>query len=187
MKTNLKLNSNTPLQALASKARKAAAIATVERIEKSCGVKKRAVREIPEIDRDIRSIFLALNSRAAENSVAVMEKPAQGSSCKGIIHIYDRSDLCRQRDEEASYRELRNNGSDHPHHAKPYRAKPTVTYAFYPKASDHTKLGSVAIYGENADSRRKLILKIGTLFGHRVISANIEMGRRPFVDVKLRS
>lgn len=182
MKTNLKLNSNTPLQALASKARKAAAIATVERIEKSCGVKKRTVREIPEIDRDIRSIFFALNSRTAENSTAVFDKPAQGSSCKGIIHIYDRSDLCRQRDEETSYRELRNNGFDHPH-----RAKPTVTYAFYPKASDHTKLGSVAIYGENADSRRKLILKIGTLFGHRVISANIEMGRRPFVDVKLRS
>jgi len=187
MKTNLKLNSNTPLQALASKARKAAAIADAERIEKSGGAKKRTVREIPEIDRDIRSIFLALNSRTTENSTAVLEKPARGSSCKGIIHIYNQSDLCRQKEEEASYRELRNNGSDHAHHVKPYRAKPTVTYAFYPKASDQNKLGSVAIYGENADSRRKLILKIGTLFGYRVINANIEVGRRPFVDVKLRS
>ena len=187
MKTNLKLNSNTPLRALASKARKAAAIAVAERIEKSCGTKKRTVREIPEIDRDIRSIFLALNSRTAENITAVLDKPAQSSSCKWIIHIYDRSDLCRQKEEEASYRELRNNGSDRAHLVKPYRAKPTVTYAFYPKASDNAKLGSVAIYGENADSRRKLILKLGTLFGHRVIRANIEMGRRPFVDVKLRS
>ena len=186
MKTNLKLNSNTPLQALASKARRAVAIAMAERVERpKNNSNKRAVRQIPKIDRDIRSIFKTLTSRVAEDSTVVLEKPAQGASCTGIIRIYRHDDLVRQ-EHEASCHELRRNTTEGGRRSRPYRAAPCVTYAFYPNVTDITKLGSIAIYGESAESRLRMIHNSGTFFGHEVVSARIEMGMRPFVDVKLR-
>jgi len=186
MKTNLKLNSSISLQALEAKARKAAAIAAATAIvQQHDNAKKPHKKPIPAIERDIRSIYQALKSNANETEVVTFERPDKGVSYLAIINIFRQADLHRQKEEESAYRERLAQGADRKTLAKPFKAVPIVRYTFYPSTINHNRLGSIAIYGENASSTRALILKSGHLFGHSIISATLEMGRRPFVDVTL--
>lgn len=116
-------------------------------------------KRLPSIEREIRSIYDALSAAYAKGADIRIEYPKQ-SSCKAMIRVYA--------------------GKGDP----TLPAAPVESYALYPDTHDQTRIGSVAIYGADADLRRALIRKRGTLFGHRVARATVEQGRRPFVDVK---
>lgn len=112
------------------------------------------------IEQEINGIFNNIQLTLPDGLTAVKTKPLKNSSyCKGIIHIYRSKEL----------------------ESKP---KPIVSYAFYPGTYKTSKIGSVAIYGENAMQRCLTLEKKGFLFGRRIISIKLENGRRPFVDVK---
>lgn len=175
MKENLKLNPSLSMRALETQARKAAAYAAV----RPKPVRKLAnLQRIPEIELEIKAIFRVLASSVSESEVVLIDRPGNGVSCKAIISVYNREDLLRQKEEENACRQL---GV----HRKTYRAFPNVKYAIYPNVVDATKIGSIAIYGRDVEILRTVILRQGSLFGRRVISANLEMGRRLFIDVKL--
>ncbi len=142
-------------------------------------------RKIPAIEREIRSIFRGLTANASEHEVIVIEKDDKGTYRKAMIRVYKQADLDRQKEEETIYRERLARGENRTERDKPYKAHPIVMYALYPDTYDSTKLGSIAIYGDDAPMRRTLILKQGSLFGRKVVSANLEMCHRLFVDVKL--
>lgn len=188
MKTNLKLNSNLSLKSIEAKALKAAAIAAVSSTKerKAKERKKTPKKQIPTIEREIRSIFQGITANASEhNEVVVIEKSNAVTSRRALISVYNPADLARQKEDEAIYREEVARGVRKENRIKRFKANPVVMYAIYPDTYDSTKLGSVAIYGGDAPSRRTLILKQGTLFGHKVVSASLEMGTRLFVDVRL--
>lgn len=147
------------LKARAIKAAASVAISSKKDTPKSTKVK---TKKKPSIEREIRSIFHALSSKAEKNQIVIIEQPIKGASRKATISIYNRDDLSKQR-----------------------RPLPITMYAFYSHTFDDEKLGSVAIYGSDVSIQRNLILRNGFLFGHRVISANLEMGRRLFIDVQL--
>ncbi len=182
MNTNLKLNTSLSFKAIEAKARKASAFAaahpapiaerTASREAASSrqaqAVGRTAVIErthrpftqkLPAIEREIRSIYHALCAASPKTATIRIEYPKQ-ASCKAMIRVYD------------------GDGAD------TLPKSPLETYALYTAAYDQTRIGSVAIYGAAAGTRRALIRKRGTLFGHRVVSATVEQGRRPFVDVK---
>lgn len=131
---------------------------------------KTTIKNFQTIDQTISSIFRILSSTASENTVVVREKPSKTSTfCKGMISVFDRSDIRRQEED------------------KTFKATPVVRYAFYPDTYNPSRLGSIAIYGENAAALCSFIKKQKTIFGQIVISASVENGRRPFVDVRLRA
>ena len=119
------------------------------------------------IEQAISSIFGILSSKASHNSVVRREEAPKGKACKGFISIYNRDDLKRQ--EENKY----------------YRPIPVEKYAFYPSVYHPSRLGSIAIYGENVIARNAWIKKGYPLFGYIVIEAKMETGIRPYLDVKL--
>lgn len=195
MKANLKLNPTLSFKAIEAKARKAAVLATVVPMA-TVATKTSVASQVPfkkkqsrpksqkttRIEREIRSIYNALRSHDSDREVVTIEYPAT-CSCKAIIKVYRREDLERQSMEPECCREqiLRETNRG----AKTSKVSPAVMYALYPDMYDAAKLGSVAIYGSEAVTHRSIILKQGTFFGRAVVSATIEMGRRPFVDVKL--
>lgn len=131
---------------------------------------KTIIKNIQTIDQAISSIFRILSKTAADNSVVVREKPLKVSTfCKGMISIFDRSDLRRQEED------------------KSFKATPIVRYTFYPDTYNPSRLGSIAIYTTNALALCGMIRKYKTIFGYTIISANVENGRRPFIDVRLRA
>jgi hypothetical protein len=117
--------------------------------------KKVKAKKPRTIETEIQSIFRMLCSSVADNAVVKMEKPAQYSTCKGLISIYKQGMLLQ------------------------------TMYAFYSSSQYPTKLGSVAIYGSDVATYQQRILKRGTLFGYQVVRATLEMGRREFLDVTL--
>lgn len=119
------------------------------------------------IEQEINSIFHLLSNTAGENLSVGREKPAKGSSCKGIITVFSRAELRQQEDERY------------------FKARAIARYVFYPDTLDPTRLGSVAIYGDNTAAWCHTLGKQSTLFGHRILSVQIEVGRRPFIDVRL--
>lgn len=133
----------------------------------------------------INSIFRILSTNASENSVVVRESGIKGGYCKALISVFNRSDLKRQAEEEVEYHTHLRRGADRSSIAKPFVAKPVVRYAFYPSTYNSERLGSVAIYGENIAPLYTIINRNRSLFGYNVISADIEMGMRPFLDVRL--
>jgi len=187
MKTNLKLNSTLSFKAIEAKARKAAAFAALKHAAECNQPVKTRTKKISDIEREIRSIFRALTSTASEDKVVSIETPVKGASCRAIIRIFKTEDINRQSEEEKFYHEQLSQGMNRNELDKPYKANPIVMYALYPQAYDSTKLGSIAIYGDDASMRQTLILRQGSLFGHTVVRANLEMGRRLFVNVKLAS
>ncbi len=64
---------------------------------------------------------------------------------------------------------------------------PRIIYVLYPSAIAPDELGSIAIYCERVSVQYEMLKCRGVLFGHRVKSVSLEMGLRPFVDVKLRA
>lgn len=138
------------------------------------------------IEQEVENIFKLLTSNTAENTVVVKERAPEGKACKAFIYAYKRSDLIRQKREEAEYQEYLRQGYDKAYIAKPFLAKPTIIYAFYPSIENPSKLGSIAIYGIDVASIYLLISKRRSLFGHAIARVSFEKGIRPFVDVKLR-
>lgn len=174
MKTISKLKTLTSLQTAETMALKAAKAAEASRKlrkeetptkTKKPGKKKRP--RTPSLEKEIRSIFNTMNSDIAQTTKAVMHQPAKGACCKGIISVYAIPDLQREKEEGI-------------------KAKPYATYTFYPSTLDASRLGSVAIYSSDPLSLLLMIRRSGFLFGHKVVKAKLELGRRPFVDVTLR-
>lgn len=131
---------------------------------------KNFIENFRTIDQTISSIFRILSKDASDNSVAVREKPSKTSTfCKGMISIYNRNDLRRQEEDKA------------------FKATPSVRYAFYPDTYNPSRLGSIAIYGENAPTLYTFIKRQKTIFGQAVSSVSVEYGRRPFIDVRLHA
>ena len=120
------------------------------------------------IEQEITAIFNAIATNLKEGLVAKKLPPSKGSTfCKGMINIYRAEDLQRK---EAD---------------KSFNAIPVVSYAFYTDTFSPSRIGSVAIYGENAFNHCFILKKRAFFFGKKIISANVEYGLRPFVDVKL--
>lgn len=137
------------------------------------------------IEQEIATIFNYLSAAISYGCVAVKEKAVKGGCCKGIISVYSKRELVRQRNEEAEYRESLNRAFSRATLEKPFKAMPEIRYPFYPSTYDDRRLGSVAIYGKEATGNYLSISRREHLFGYRVIEARIEQGKRPFVDVKL--
>ncbi|MCM1163081.1 MAG: hypothetical protein NC339_02360 [Muribaculaceae bacterium] len=197
MNQKSEIRSFLSMRAIASKARVAAVSAAIARNSKRkkeddshCKSRKaqrpKKADTRPEIDREIDSIVSALTSSVSESNVVEVERTAEGTACKARVSIYKRDERVQQRIEEAAYREALSRGVDRRNLTKPFRAKPTVMYAFYPFATDSTRLGSVAVYGNDASVCQSAIAKRGHLFGHIIASATVEVSIRPFVDVKFK-
>ena len=123
----------------------------------------------PKLNRAGNHRNLQCNSNQPQRGVGGKKlPPSKGSTfCKGMINIYRAED--RQRKEAD----------------KSFKAIPVVSYAFYTDIFFPSRIGSVAIYGENAFNRCFILKKRGFFFGKKIISANVEYGLRPFVGVKL--
>ena len=120
------------------------------------------------IEQEITAIFNGIEASLKEGLVAEKIRPSKGSTfCKGEINVYKTEDLRRMKVD------------------KSFRAKPLERYTFYPDTLRPMRIGSVAIYGEKAFNRCLILNKSGFFFGRKIVSANIEQGLRPFVDVKL--
>ena len=133
------------------------------------------------IENQINSIFRLISRTAAETTVVVKERPAKGASGKGIISVYRIEDL--REDEKSSVR-CSFDGEVCAILAKPFKARPVESYVFYSSVYDDSRLGSVAIYGADAATRCMMINRVRSFFGIMIKEASLEMGRRPFVDVK---
>ncbi|MCH5247312.1 MAG: hypothetical protein J1E99_04055 [Muribaculaceae bacterium] len=119
------------------------------------------------IEQEIALIFKSLRSTLHSGMMAEMCKPSKNqSSCKGIIDVYRAEDL--QKKEK--------NG---------FKIKPMERYAFYADIYNPKRIGSVAIYGDNAVYRYDLIRAQRFFFGRRIVGASVQIGLRPYVDVKL--
>lgn len=171
---NLQFNKSLSLKSLQAKAKKAAA-AAAENARKPAP--KKPKKTLPQIELEIRSILNSVNSKVSENETVVISQGDKNVARKAAISIYRREDLLRQKEEESAKRK----GLIE----KSFKAVPRVMYAFYPSVADQNKLGSIAIYGENPSGTCSIIQKLGSLFGHKVLRASLEMGRRMFVDVTL--
>lgn len=119
------------------------------------------------IDQEINSIFHNLTLLGSEQTVVRKEKSPGKGSCRGIIAVFNRDSLLLQEKDPS------------------FKPVPTVRYAFYPDTYFPGRLGSVAIYGENAETMCAKLKNQGIFFGRRIVSASVEFGRRPFVDVRL--
>ena len=120
------------------------------------------------IEREINVILNLIDANLKEGLAVEKIRPSKGSTfCKGIINIYRKSDFERKKDDRS------------------YKALPLESNAFYGETYKPDRIGSVAIYGEGAFVKCLALKRQGFLFGKRIISATVEQGRRPFVDVKL--
>lgn len=129
---------------------------------------KAIVKNIATTNQDIKRIFRILTLHASEGTVVEFEKARKGSCCIGIINILSRENKNRQ---DAGTLD---------------KATPIVRFAFYPNVYFPDRLGSVAIYGENAMVLCNQLRNRRTFFGMDIIDVSVEYGRRPFVDVRLR-
>ncbi len=144
-------------------------------------IRKRKSR--PEIEREIASIYQALKTRLSDTDIITIEYPKDKTNCRAIISLYHKADFLRQKEEEEAQRTDPSSLNDRKTAKKLHKATRYLMFAFYPSTYNVQKLGSVAIYGDNALAMQTRILTQGNLFGHSVKDATIEIGRRPFVDV----
>lgn len=135
------------------------------------------------LEQEIENIYKVLVATAAEGSVVRKEKVERGKMAKGYISIFQKIDLKREQEEAEAYAEAKRNGD--PLAGKPFVARPKLKYAFYPSTYDDRKIGSVAIYGEEATQHYWQLRKRDILFSHRIRNISLEMGLRPFVNVTL--
>ncbi|MCM1336139.1 MAG: hypothetical protein NC187_02680 [Candidatus Amulumruptor caecigallinarius] len=173
------------LKSIEAKAVKAAARADNARRAARKQPKPKAAKELPAIELEVRSIINAITSRTTDSRCVTVDRDPKGASCKAIIRIFDADALALHREAMEEYRAKIARGADRTSLPKPASSLPVVMYALYPDPVDSTRLGSIAIYCEDAPIRLTLILKQRTLLGHRVAAATLERGRRPFIDVRL--
>lgn len=193
MKKNLSLKSALSLRALEAMAIKASAMSEVRKhLESAVSSKKKrnishpapSRRNIPQIERDVRSIIRSLSSQTGKGMTMAASQLGQGLSARWSASAFRLDDLRRQKEEEAYYREQLRLGSDRRSIKKPFKANPVVMYVFYPDTNHPDRLGSVAVYSDDAPLRKAAIDRKGSLFGLKVVSTSLEKGRRLFVDVK---
>lgn len=120
------------------------------------------------IEQEIGAIFAAIAGEVSDNLKAVKERPVKGASCRGMVCVYDRRDLKRAEED------------------RHYKPVPVVRYALYPDVYCPSRLGSVAIYADNAEVLCRALRRQGSLFGHAIRDVWVDFGRRPYVDVRLR-
>ena len=129
---------------------------------------QKSVSTFSSIEQEITAIFNRMEASLNEDLVVEKTRPSKGSTfCKGIVNVYKASDLQKKKENKSR------------------KPEPIVSYAFYPDSFKPSRIGSVAIYGDKAFNRCLLLSKRGFLFGRKIVSAKVEQGRRPFVDVKL--
>lgn len=132
--------------------------------------KKRDMKSIVKkisIEDQVNLVFKSLTEKADPETVVMKAKPVKGNPFgKRVISIFDRAEINRQ-ELDSSYKPI-----------------PRRIYAFYPNSIDPTRLGSVAIYCDNAIHFGAVIRKKQSLFGLRVTSVEIEHGLHTFVDVR---
>ena len=129
---------------------------------------QKTVSNFGSIEQEITAIFNGIEANLKEGFKAEKTRPAKGSTfCKGVINIYKAEDLKQQEENKSK------------------KAKPIESYTFYADTYKPGRLGSVAIYGEKAFNRCLTLKKRGFFFGRKIVSAKVEQGLRPFVDVKL--
>ncbi len=138
-----------------------------------------------QIERDMQSIFLSLHARVGEGTKVFTSHEGHGHSAKWTASVYRMEDLERQKMEEITFRASVTLGAERGTVTKPFRARPVAMYAFYPHTLNPERLGSVAIYADDAFLQKAVIDRTGTLFGFKVTDTAIKMGRRQFVDVRL--
>ena len=127
-------------------------------------------RNANSAERVISVIFNHLSENVSENLEVKKASLARMSKyCKGVINIYRKDDLKRASED------------------KKFTAKPVESYSFYGDTYNPAKIGSVAIYGDDALNRCLNLRLNGFLFGHKIRKATVEQGLRPFVDVQLAS
>ena len=158
-----------------------------KRAEASQALRKSVVKRIARpatIEQEISSIHRIISSVITDDLVAVVERPKNAVS-KGIISIYNRHDLERETQEASIYKELSRQVVDRSALAKPRKAVPKRVYVIYPNIYEPSKIGSVAIYGNDAPEQFELIDRHRVLFGHKVKSVTLEQGLHIFVSVRL--
>lgn len=123
-----------------------------------------------KIENEIAVILENIRKNLGEGMVAVRERPSRGiTACRGIVTVYRESDLKKKSEERG------------------YRLRPVEKYAFYASTYRPDRLGSVAIYGDGAYRRSLLLKSKDTFYGYPILAVTVEIGMRPFVDVKLAS
>ena len=129
---------------------------------------QKTVSNFGSIEQEITAIFNGIEANLKEGLVAEKTHPSNGSTfCKGMVNVYKAEDYKRKKENQTS---------------KPI---PVISYAFYQDTYRPSRIGSVAIYGDKAFNRCLNLNKRGFLFGRKIVSAKVEQGLRPFVDVKL--
>lgn len=119
------------------------------------------------IEQEIKTVFNNLERDLDKGFIAELSHPTRGASfCKAIINIYKLGDHSQR---------IRD---------KTFKAVPVESYAFYPSTYNPERIGSVAIYGTNSTRYCQHLEKRRILFGRRIANVSVELGRRPFVDVK---
>lgn len=198
MKKNLRLNTTLSLKALEAQAQKAIALQAVRQTlatkphttnttkPKTATSGSHAGRQSAnDFEREVKAILNLLRANAAEKKHFIaIDQIGEGLSARWLISVFNSDDLSRQREEEQTYRENLRNGADRRLLAKPYKVTPIEKYGFYPHPVWPDRLGSVAIYGNDAALRKSIIEQISYLFGHKVAKVSLEMSLRPFVDVR---
>ena len=129
---------------------------------------QKSVSNFGSIEQEITAIFNGIEANLKEGLVAEKAHPSKGSTfCKGMVKVYKAEDLKRNKEDKA------------------FKAIPVTSYAFYIDTFRPSRIGSVAIYGDKAFNHCLSLKKRGIFFGRKIISAKVEQGLRPFVDVKL--
>ena len=129
---------------------------------------QKSVSDPGSIEQEITAIFNGIEANLKEGLFAEKTQPSKGSTfCKGMVNVYKAEDVQRKKADRS------------------FKAVPVVSYAFYTDTFRPSRIGSVAIYGDNAFNRCLILNKKGFLFGRKIMRATVEHGLRPFVDVKL--
>ena len=116
---------------------------------------------IGSIESTINAIENHLVRNASAGLSVERKRGGKGQACKCMIHIFA---------------EGKPQGKDD--------RTPLMTYAFYAGTYFPSRLGSVAIYGDNVTALLAQIRASRTLFGIPVVDVKMEYGRRPFIDVR---
>lgn len=167
--SNFKLNNATTLRAITAQALKATAHHEVEKKQKNDKNKNKVRRaQLTPIERTLRGIRKAMEARMTKGITVSAEQPDKMSSAYAVISIYP----CT--------------GTAPDSNVKKQKRAPLTRYVFYPSITDPSRLGSIAIYGNDAESRTMQLRYSRHIFGLDIAQVSVEYGLRPFVDIKVR-
>lgn len=165
--SNFKLNNATTLRAITAQALKATAHHEVEKKQKKDKPKAKRPKLTP-IERTMRGIRKAMEAHTTKGFTVSAEQPDKMSSAYAVISIYP----CT--------------GAAADSNVQKQKRAPLTRYVFYPSVTDPTRLGSIAIYGNDAESQARQLRYSRHIFGLDIARVSVEYGLRPFVDVTVR-